>query len=52
MSMENEYDIAERLEKQRKRDREQFDEGYRVGFREGYNKAKEDLINLIKNSEI
>lgn len=42
MGMENEYDVAERVEKQLKRDREKFDEGYRVGYREGYNKAKDE----------
>lgn len=33
-------------------DREQYDKGYSDGYKAGRNKAKEDLINLIENSEI
>lgn len=33
-------------------DRGQYDKGYADGYKAGRNKAKEDLINLIENSEI
>lgn len=46
--MENEYDIAERLEKQLERDREKFDEGYRVGYRDAQRKLKPMCKYLTK----
>lgn len=33
-------------------DRRQYEKGYAYGFEAGRKQAKEDLINLIKNSEI
>ena len=41
MGMENEYDIAERVKKQFKRDLENFDEGYRAGYGESVIKCKD-----------
>ena len=50
--MENELDCYERVQKQLERDRKNYEEGFSAGYKAGRKQAKEDLINLIKNSTL